>query len=191
MIFSLCLLVSFLDVFQVLHCAFFHFSLFQFFSPYSGSYRCVCLIFHVFHILTIMQVLLCTYLIFSRFSVFLAIFQVLQCLWLIFVFQFFCHYTGPTVCISHISRFSLFLAIFRYLQCVFFILLVFQCFLPYFLSFHVSFSFCSFVILSPCSRSYNLSFSFSLLVSFLSIFQVLQCAFLNFHVLQFFLSYSR
>jgi hypothetical protein len=46
-------------------------------------------------------------------------------------------------------------------------------------------------LFSPYSRSYNVSFSFSLLVSFIAIFQVLQWAFLIFHDFQCFLPYSR
>jgi hypothetical protein len=59
------------------------------------------------------------------------------------------------VCIFPISSFSLFLTIFQVLQCVFLILHVFQCFLPYFMPYHVSFSFSSFVSYLPYSRSYH------------------------------------
>ena len=68
--------------------------------------------------------------------------------------------------VSHLARFSLILAIFQVLQCVILILHVFQCLPPYFMSYHVSFSFSSFV-------------------SFLAIFQVLQCVCIILHVFQF------
>jgi hypothetical protein len=79
-------------------------------------------------------------------------------------------------------------------KCVFLILHNFQCFSPYFMSYHVIFSFSMFfsflallllVLLwtflifhifqcsSTYSRSYRGSFSFSFLVSFLAIFKVL------------------
>jgi hypothetical protein len=46
-------------------------------------------------------------------------------------------------------------------------------------------------LFSPFSGSYNLSFAFSLLVSFIAISQVLQWACLIFHVFQYFSTYSR
>ena len=68
------------------------------------------------------------------------------------------------MCIAH---FSVFLAIFQDLHCVFLILQVFQCFLPY-------------------SRSYHVSLSFSYLVHFFfAIYQVLQCLCPIFYVFQF------
>jgi hypothetical protein len=73
---------------------------------------------------------------------FLASIQVLQCVFLIF----------------HVS---VFLTIFLVLQCVLIILHDFHCFSRYFMSYHVSFPFSSFV-------------------SFLAIFQVLQCEFFFF-----------
>jgi hypothetical protein len=132
------------------------------------------------------------YISFSRFSVFLVIFQIIQCFCLLFhVFQFCHNNTRPIVCISHISRFSLshhipdpkvcvshfarfsvFFSIFHVLPCEFLIFLVFQFFSPYY-------------------RSYNVSFSLSLLISVLAIFHVLKCAFLIFHVFQCFSPYSR
>ena len=106
---------------------------------------------------------------FSSFVRVLAIFQILQmCVpHLPRFFRYSLHNPGPTVCIFHISGFSIFLTIFQFLQCVFLTLHVFQCFLPCFMSYHVSFSWFSFV-------------------SFLIIYQVLQCEFLLFQVGQFF-----
>jgi len=89
-----------------------------------------------------------------------------------------------------------------------FILHIFQCFLPYFMSYHVIFliffvcqfsrhipgptvcdsHFPPFPIFSPQSRSYSVCFSFSTFFSFLAIFQVLLCTFLIFHVFSQFLS---
>ena len=124
---------------------------------------------------------------FSLIWVFLAIFHDLQCVFLILhYFQFSCHIPGSTVCISHFSRFWVFLAIFQvlqcsclifhifqfsrrnlnlHIQCVYLVFYVFQCFLPYF-------------------TSYCVCFSFSMIFSFIAILQVLQYAFLIFHVFQ-------
>jgi hypothetical protein len=64
-----------------------HFLPLSFFSPYSRSYI-VCYSF-------------------STFSVFLTIFHVLSCEFLIlFIFKFYHHLTGSTVCISHFPTFS-------------------------------------------------------------------------------------
>ena len=101
---------------------------------------------------------------FSSFVSFLHISQDLQCCLMLHVFQFSHHNPDPTVCISHISRF--FTAIFHVLQCLFLSLHNFQCFSPYFMSYHVSVSFSPFV-------------------TFLAINQVLQCEFLFFQVGQF------
>ena len=61
-------------------------------------------------------------------------------------FSVSCHIPAPTVCVSHFARFSVF---------------------------------------SPHSRSYHVSFSFSSFVRFLAIFQVQQCVCLIFHVFDF------
>ena len=120
---------------------------------------------------------------FSLYVRFLAIFQFLQCAFLIYTFFSVSRHTpGHTVCVSHFTHFSVFsqqsssnsfclilhvflllLTIFQDLHCVFLILHFFQCFLPYFMYWHMSFSFSSFV-------------------TFLTIFQVLQGAFLIFHI---------
>ena len=114
-------------------------------------------------------------------------------------FTFFsvsCHIPGHRVFLSHFlclsifstkSRillcvffiFSLFLAIFHVLQSVFLISHVFQCFLPNFMSYHVSFTFSiffSFVAHIPCPI---VCFSHFQLFS-VTIFHVLQWTFLNF-----------
>ena len=78
----------------------------------------------------------------------------------------------PTMCISHFSRFSVF----------------FFC--------HISSPtlclshFPRFSVSSPYYRSYSVCVSFFKLFSFLSIFQVLQYEFLDFHILQFFSPFS-
>ena len=86
----------------------------------------------------------------------------------------------------------MFLAIFQVLECVFLIFPRFSVFLPYsrFYSVYISFS-TIFQCFLPYSRSYQLIFSISELVSFLDIFQVLQCTFLIFHIFHCFLPYSR
>ena len=129
-----------------------------------GPILCVCLILHVFQFSRFNPCPTLYIAHFSHFSVFLAIFQ---WLWLIFnVFQFCCHIEGPTVCVSHILSFSLFLSIFHVVPCEFLIFLVCQ------VSRH-----------KPGPITW-FSFFLLLLVSFLNIFQVLQCAFFIFHVFQ-------
>jgi len=95
------------------------------------------------------------------------------------------------VCVSF-STFLCFIAIFHVLESVFLIFPRFSVFLPYsrFYSVYISFS-TIFQCFLPYSRSYQLIFSISVLVSFLDIFQVLQCTFLIFHIFHCFLPYSR
>ena len=96
------------------------------------------------------------------------------------------------VCISHFSHISLFLAIFQVQQCVFLILHVFQCFSPYFMSYHGIFSFSSFFQFSRLNLGPTVYISpLSRLSVFLAIFQVLPCEFLIFHLFQCFSPYSR
>ena len=122
---------------------------------------------------------------FAHFSVFLTKFQDLQCSFLIFhFFQFSRHIPGSRVCISHFSRFWLFLTVFQVIECLCLILqlLTFSrnntgptlCMYR----FYVSHCFL------PHSRSYSVCFSFSTIFIFLSILQVLQCAFLIFPVFE-------
>ena len=159
-----------------------HFPLVTGFSPYCRSY--------------------CEHFSFFKFFRASLGFQVIQCLCTISV-QFSCHYLGPTLFISLIYRFSLFLAIFHVLQNVFLISHVFHCFLPYFMSHHVSFSVSScvsflaifqflqsvciilhvFQCFSPYSRSYSVSVSFSNFFSFLATILVIEIVFLILHVL--------
>jgi hypothetical protein len=120
------------------------FSLVSFLNIFKGL-QCVFLIFHVFQVSPDIPGSTVSISHFSSFLVLLSIFQVIQYLCIIFhVFQFSFHNPGPPVCISNIYRFSLFLAIFHVVQSVFLISHVFHCFLPYFMSYNVSFSFSSF-----------------------------------------------
>jgi hypothetical protein len=120
-------------------------------------------------------------------------------------FLYSLHNPGPTVCIFHISGFSIFLTVFQFLKCVFLTLHVFQCFFPYFMSYHVSFSwfsFVSFLILYQVLQSEFLLFQvgqfsrhipgptvcishFSGFSVFLAIFHVLPCEFISFLICQF------
>jgi hypothetical protein len=59
---------------------------------------------------------------------------------------------------------------------------IFQCFLLYSRSYHVSFSFSSFVSFSLYSMSYSVCVSFLKLLSFLVIIVVLECVFHIFHL---------
>ena len=143
-----------------------HFPLLSVFSPQTKSYS--------------------VYFLYFTFLLFLAIFQVLQCLFLICTFYLVSpHIPGHKVFASHFLHFSVFLPqsrsdtvyflYFRYFSvsrhipsptvCVL-ILHDFHCFSPYFMYYHVSFSFFPFV-------------------SFFAIFQVLQCEFFFFLVGQF------
>ena len=94
---------------------------------------------------------------------------------------------GRTVFVSHFARFSVFFAIFQALPCEFLIFLLCQFLLhiiqvlPCLCSiFHV------FQWFLPYSRSYHISFSFSSFDIFLAIFQVLKWVCIPFHVFQFF-----
>ena len=66
-----------------------------------------------------------------------------------------------------------------------FFLHVFQYFSPYFMSYHVNFSFSTFVSFLAIFKVQQCEFLISLLVSFLAIFQVLQCVCLILHIFQF------
>jgi hypothetical protein len=84
------MILSFLAILQVLHCAFFLFHSFQYFLPYCRSNW--------------------FFVSFSTFFTFLAIILVLQCVFLIFLFFF--SFSGrispPTVFVSHFPSFSVF-----------------------------------------------------------------------------------
>ena len=140
------------------------------------------------------------------FSLFLATFQVLQCVFLIFhVFQFSRHIPGPTVCFSQFGSISVFLNIFQdihfsplnfhvihfspHIQVIECSCLIFQDFqfprhnpgttvyilhfLRYSPFFAINF------------RSLCVCFSFSMILNFHALLQVLQCAFLIYHVFPF------
>ena len=176
---------SFLPIIQVLQCVFFSFiSLYTIFYHIPGP-TLVFLIFHdfTFSCLTPGPPVCISHL--PGFSLFRATQQVKQCLYLIFhVFQFSHHDPGSRVCISHFSRFWLFLTVFQVIECLCLILqlLTFSrnntgptlCMYR----FYVSHCFL------PHSRSYSVCFSFSTIFIFLSILQVLQCAFLIFPVFE-------
>ena len=66
-----------------------------------------------------------------------------------------------------------------------FFLHVFQYFSPYFMSYHVNFSFSTFVSFLAIFKVQQCEFIISLLVSFLAKFQVLQCVCLILHIFQF------
>jgi len=151
-----------------------HFPRFSVFSTYSRSYSVHFSFFTVFsvscHIWGPTEYV--SY--FPRFSVF---------------FFFFCHIPDRTMWTSYFSRFSVFIAIFQVLQFLCFIFDDFH-FFSYIRRPTECFShFAILMYFSRYSRSYHMSFSFSLLVSFLAIFQVLQCVFLIFHFFQCFSPY--
>ena len=173
------------------------------FLPHSRSYS-VCFSFStIFIFLSILQVLQCAFLIFPVFECFSTI-QLKHGLCLIFdVFQFSRHIPGPRVCSSQFARFSVFLQfsrtyIFRVsFSTLFSFLPTFQviqclCLILKLLTFsqnntgptlcisHFQVSHC----FLPHSRSYSVCFSFSTIFIFLSILQVLQCAFLIFPVFE-------
>ena len=146
------------------------------------------------------------------FSLFLATFQVLQCVFLIFhVFQFSRHIPGPTVCFSQFGSFSVFLIIFQdiHFSSQFFHVIQFSPHIPghrVFVSHFPCFS-----VSSPYSRYYSvfffhlsryipfftifqvllLCFSFSMILHFHALLQVLQCAFLIYQVFPCFVPHNR
>jgi hypothetical protein len=165
--FSFSPFISFLAIFQVLQCKFLNFLVGQVSRHIPGPIVCISHFARFSEFLTIFQVKQCLCLIFHEFKFSCHIPGPTVCVCLILhVFQFSLYNPGPTMCISHISRISVFPAILQVLQYVFLILHDFQCFLPHF-------------------KSYHVSFSFSLFVSFIGNFQVIQCLFLIFHVCQF------
>ena len=105
---------------------------------------------------------------FYTFFSFLTIFQVLPCVCLlVHIFQVSGHYPGPIVCIYHFSCF-------------------FQCFYPHSQSYSVYFLYSTFFSFSPYSMSYIVHFSSFTFFRLLSMFHVLQYAFLFFHVFHIF-----
>ena len=178
------MIFSFLDIFQVLHCAFLIFHVFECFLPYSRSKSFYVSFFTFFQFSCDIPGTIVCISHFSRLSIFLAIFHFLQCVFLIFHdFQFSCLIPGPTVCISHFLAFSVVFAIFQVLQYVFLIFHDFQ-FLPY--SGH-----------TVCISHFSLFSMFLAIFHFLQyvflifhdflfsrLLQVLKCAFLIFHLFQ-------
>ena len=151
----------FFVIFQFLQCAFF---IFMFFSV-SGhiSHPTVC----ISH--------------FPRFWVFLAIFQVLQFVFLfLHFFSVSRHIPCPTMWVSHVPRLSVFSPYSRFYSVCFSILYVFPRFSPYSRFYH------DFLMFLLCQFSWHIQghyimcFSFSKFFKFLTIFQVLQWAFLIF-----------
>ena len=126
---------------------------------------------------------------FSTFFSFHDILLVLQCVFLIFhVFQFSCYTPGHTVCICLLPHVLMFLTTFPIKQCWYLIFHVFQ------FSRHnpgVSISFFTLFKVSRHISHPTVCFSFSMIFSFFTIFQVLQCAFLIFHFFKCFSPYSR
>ena len=129
---------------------------------------------------------------FSLLGSFIGIFQVLQ--WAFSFFMFFSvsrHIPCHTVFVSHFPLFSVSCHTLGPAVCIFHFPTFFS------VSCHISSPtmWVSHLLrlpqFSPYSRSYNVSFSFSLLIIFLTVFQVLQWAFLIFHVFQCFSPYSR
>ena len=93
----------------------------------------------------------------SSFVSFLKIFQVLQCA--IFIFHFFsvsCHIPVHIGFGSHFPCFSVFSPKSRYYSRYFSIFHVFHCFLPYFRSYIVCFSFCKFFSDFPCNSCHSM-----------------------------------
>ena len=190
----------FLAILQVLQCAYFIVQVFDCFPAYSSSKSFVA------HFLPISVFFLYyrSYSVpfsFLPFSVFLAIFHLLQCVFLISWFTiFFAIFQVLQFCISNFPRFSLFLAIIQVLQCfplIFHVFnfspqsdptfcishfLLFQCFMPYFMSYSVHFSFSMIFSFLDILQDLKCAFPFfSRFSIFLAIFHFLQCGFFIFH----------
>ena len=161
------------------------------FLPYSTSYS-ECVSFYTFFShLSIIQVLRINFSFCTFFCV-------------------YCYFPGNTVFVSHFPRMTVLLTKSRFYSVYFsyFRLVTVSCYIPgpifcvsFCLYFSVSCNISSptmwvshllrLPLFSPYSRSYNVSLSVSLLIIFLTVFQVLQWAFLIFHVFQCFSPYSR
>ena len=177
----------FLDIFQDKQCFCFFFNIFSFFSPYSRSYSVHFSFSNLFSVSShIPGPTVCI----STFSVFLTIFQVLQCVFLIVRdFLFSRHTPGSTVCIFILQVFHYFLP-YTNSKCFCLIFQVFKLFSPYSRTYSMHFSF-STLFSVPCHISHpTVCFShFPFIFSFFAILQLLQCAFLIFHVFQCLLPY--
>ena len=161
---------SFLAIILVFQGAILIFHFFQCFLKYFTSYS-VCFTFSMIFTFSSYSR---SYSVHFLFSVFLAIFQVKECLCLTF------------------NVFFSFLALFQVLQCAFIFFQLFHCFSPYSMSYRVNFSFSTYFSVSRHFPGPPVCVSrFFTFFRFLAIFQVLQCAFLIFYVLQCFLPYSR
>ena len=128
---------------------------------------------------------------FPRFLVFLIILQILQCAFLIFNFKFSCHIPDHKGFVSNFPWYSVFSPYSRSSSAHFSFSTFFSIshhipgqtvFLSHFFTFFRDF------------KSYIVCFSLSIIFSFLAILQVLECAFLIFHVFEcfspWFTSYS-
>ena len=156
----------YLAIYPVLPCEFLIFHVyFYYFLPYSKYYSesfSFCTFFNVSrhiasHTMWVFH--------FPCWSVFLPYSRSYSVYFLFFTFfSVSCHIPGNTLFVSHFPRFS-FLAKIKVLQCLFQISRIFHCFSPYFMSYYL-----------------NIIFLF---VSFLAIFQVVQCLCLIFHIWQF------
>jgi len=188
--FSFSIIFSFLAILHVLQWTFLNFPPFSVFPAIFHVLKCLFLMIHIFS--------------------YFAIFQVLQFAFIIFhVLQYSPHISLPNDCYSHFrwfsvfspysrfysvhfyfSCFSKFLVIFHYLMSVILIFPDFQfsCHIPGSTVCISHFSRCS--VISSFFKSSSGCFSFSMIFSFLSISQVIQCAFLIFHVFQWFRHFS-
>ena len=134
----------------------------------------------IFSFLAIFQVLQCAFLIFQVFQWFRHFSSVKWMFLIIHDFRFSCHIPCPTVDIYKFSTFLFFLAIFHVLKCVFLIFrdVKFSRHIPG-LTVCIS-HFSCFSVISSFFKSSSGCFSFSMIISFLSIFHVLHWTFLNF-----------
>ena len=138
-----------------------HFPRFSVFLPYYRSYS-VCVSFSIFvSFLAIVQVLQCVFLIFSRFH------------------SFSSYPWSYSMCLS----FCMFFNVSRHIPIMWFS--HFPClpvFSPYSRFYSAHYSFSTLFSVSQYSRSKSVCIPFSTFFSFITIFQVLYCAFLILHV---------
>ena len=139
---------GFLTILQVLQCAFPIFHAFQCFSPYSRSYHD----FLIFPFCQFFWHIQGPTLRVSHFPLVTGFSP--YCRSYCEHFSFFkflsasLRIPGHTVFVYHFPRFFSFLATFLVLHCLFLLFIVFQCFLPYSMSYRMCFSFRTFFIVS-------------------------------------------
>jgi len=178
--FSFSVIFSFLAIFQILQCTFPILQVFQWFHHFS-SRRVDVSPFPWFSVISPYSSSCSVHFSFFTFFSDFFIFQVVKWMFLIFHdFQLSCNIPWPTVDNSKFSNFFSFPRHVSHPKVCISHFLWFSVFLPYSRSYSEHFSFSRFSVISSFFKSSSGCFSFSMILSFLAIFHVLQWILLNF-----------